>query len=742
MNRLDMRTWPLSLKFTAAILVVAFSASALELNGAIQLATKRNLQNLTAYVTESGSRQQAAIRAELDRALSAVQNFIANPLTIVPINSVLTGSGLQTPAQQVEELLTTYFVQNQARLFDSIAILDPNGQVVSAVLAPNATDYFALADQSDTSTYLAATNLTPSERQNGVPRLLIANRDGDTTLEIYAALTTRDGGVRGYFVGIANLDIVVLRHLRFVDRTVPAYSFLVTNSNLIIAQPDSLPRASLRSAGLVRALNGESGTGVYLVADAPPREVIGFYTPIALRDRTFAFVTELDTTVAQFSLFDILGEISLLGFGFWLLLLFGLVFLLLQLIAAPLRELGKAAREMARGDFDSEVRAVNRGDEVGTLAAVFVDMRQQIVTQLQNLSQRIEERVRDIRVTQEIGRVASTELNMNRLMQSVVELIVQRLPMIYHAQIFLIDEDRNFAILQASTGEPGRQLLTRGHRLAVGSLSVVGQAAEQRQTIIANDIGDSEIHRRNEFLPDTQAELAIPLLAGDVAIGVLDVQSLQRYTFDTELVNVLQTLADQVTIAIQNARLYQESVRRLQELDLNDRLALRRGWEEYINARRQSALRSQSGQDTGLDFSALREEALLTRRAAIGAPTPRHTVPVVVPILLRGEVLGTVEWELPQAGFSGDKVLLAEELVNRLALSLDNARLFQESHRAAERERLVNIIAAKLSSQGDIDAIMQTAVRELGQALRAPQVFIELRDNVAPDDGASTTNGH
>lgn len=741
MRRLDIRTWPLWLKFTSAIIIAVITASFLGLSATIQLSTQKNLRNLTAYVTESGSRQQAAIRAELDRALSAVQNFIANPLTIVPINSVLTNSGLQTPAEQVNALLTSYFVQNQARLFDSVAILDPAGQVVSAVTAPNTTDYFAFSDQSTTSTYLAAASLSSTERQNGIPRMLVTSRNETTTLEIYAALTTRDGNVRGYLVGIANLDIIILRHLRFIDKSVPTYSFLVTNSNLIIAQSDTLDRASLRSAGLVRALNGESGTDIYLINTNPPREVIGFYTPIVLRDRTFAFVTELDTINATISLFDLLNAISLPGFGFWILLIFLIVYGLLQLIGQPLQEISAAARGMARGDFGVTVSALGRGDEIGALAASFADMRQQVAAQIQSLSQRIDERVRDIRITQEIGRVASTELNMMRLMQSVVELIVQRLPIIYHAQIFLIDEDRDFAILQASTGEAGRQLLMRGHRLAVGSLSVVGQAAEQKQTVIANDIGESEIHRRNEFLPDTQAELAIPLLAGDVAIGVLDVQSLQRYSFDTDLINVLQTLADQVTIAIQNARLYQESVRRLQELNLNDRLALRRGWEEYINARRQSILEARAGQNTDYDFSDLRAEALATGRAAIGSPTARRTVPVVVPIILRGETLGAVEWELPQSGFTGDKVLLAEELVNRLAISLDNARLFQESHRAAERERLVNIIAAKLSSQSDIDAIMQTAVRELGQALRAPQIFIELRDQLDKDD-FSSTNGH
>jgi GAF domain-containing protein len=110
-----------------------------------------------------------------------------------------------------------------------------------------------------------------------------------------------------------------------------------------------------------------------------------------------------------------------------------------------------------------------------------------------------------------------------------------------------------------------------------------------------------------------------------------------------------------------------------------------------------------------------------------------------VPIQLRGQVVGSVEWELPLAGFGEEQVELARELASRLAYSLDNARLFQESQRAAERERLVNSIAAKLTAQTSIDAILQTAVREVGQALRAPQVSIRLG---AEPNGSASGNGH
>jgi GAF domain-containing protein len=124
----------------------------------------------------------------------------------------------------------------------------------------------------------------------------------------------------------------------------------------------------------------------------------------------------------------------------------------------------------------------------------------------------------------------------------------------------------------------------------------------------------------------------------------------------------------------------------------------------------------------------------------MGDITGHNTIPVAVPIQLRGQTLGAVEWELPLDDMNENKLQLAQELANRLAVSLENARLFEESQRATERERIVNSIAAKLTPQTEVSEILQTAVREVGQALRAPQVSIRLHQ---PNGSSSNgTNGH
>ncbi|MEO0565372.1 MAG: GAF domain-containing protein, partial [Chloroflexota bacterium] len=241
------------------------------------------------------------------------------------------------------------------------------------------------------------------------------------------------------------------------------------------------------------------------------------------------------------------------------------------------------------------------------------------------------------------------------------------------------------------------------------------------------------IHRRNQFLPETRAELAMPLKLGETVIGVLDVQSKERSTFDQEQISVLKSMADQLAIAIENTRLYQESIQRLRSIDAQNRSQTRRTWQEYMFDNRTARIIQQAGTPTNTDFDDLRERAIETGRPAVGYTTDRDTVPIAVPLRLRDEIIGAIACEIPEKSYTSNILQLAEDLAERLALNLDNTRLFEQSQRATERERLVNDISAKLTVQTDINNILQTAVREVGQALRAPQVSIRLSRRDATD---------
>ncbi len=206
-------------------------------------------------------------------------------------------------------------------------------------------------------------------------------------------------------------------------------------------------------------------------------------------------------------------------------------------------------------------------EEVELVAAVAQEMTQALeAAHLFALEQR---RARQLQAAAEVSRAASSLLDLDELLNRVVELIRDAFGF-YHVQVFLVDEENYAAWLRASTGEAGRLLLERQHHLIVGSQSVIGQVTATGKPVVARDTDRDQVHRRNELLPDTRAECAVPLRVGTRIIGALDVQSTEPDVFDEEDIAVLQTLADQLAVAIENARAYQqqrETAERLRELD-------------------------------------------------------------------------------------------------------------------------------------------------------------------------------
>ena len=144
------------------------------------------------------------------------------------------------------------------------------------------------------------------------------------------------------------------------------------------------------------------------------------------------------------------------------------------------------------------------------------------------------------------------------MLSSAVRLISERLDF-YHTGLFFVDPSGEWAVLQAASSEGGRRMLERGHRLRVGAQGIVGDVAARGMPRIALDVGRDAVFFDNPDLPDTHSEMAMPLRSRDVVIGVLDVQSRERGAFTPEDIGVLQTLADQVALAISNARLFSEA---------------------------------------------------------------------------------------------------------------------------------------------------------------------------------------
>ncbi len=164
----------------------------------------------------------------------------------------------------------------------------------------------------------------------------------------------------------------------------------------------------------------------------------------------------------------------------------------------------------------------------------------------------------------EISRATISVLDPNELVTRAAELIRARFGL-YYVAVFLVDDERRWAILRYATGEAGRELMARQHRLEVGGKSMIGWAVANRRARIAEDVGEESTRYVNPLLPETRSEMALPLVVGDVALGALSVQSSRRYAFSENDITILQTMADQLAIAISNAQLYESTQRELTE---------------------------------------------------------------------------------------------------------------------------------------------------------------------------------
>lgn len=189
----------------------------------------------------------------------------------------------------------------------------------------------------------------------------------------------------------------------------------------------------------------------------------------------------------------------------------------------------------------------------------------------QHLLSEAQKRAIELQTAAEIARDTTSTLSTNLLLDRMVNLIRDRLGY-YHVSIFLLDSTNNFAVVQESTGEAGRVLKERNHKLAVGSRSVIGSATSSGNTVCLNDVSQSPLFYPNPLLPETRSETGIPLKFGDRIIGALDLQSNKVNAFTPDDLTVLQILGDQIAVAIENARAFELSQQAYEDMKEVDRL--------------------------------------------------------------------------------------------------------------------------------------------------------------------------
>jgi GAF domain-containing protein len=351
-------------------------------------------------------------------------------------------------------------------------------------------------------------------------------------------------------------------------------------------------------------------------------------------------------------------------------------------------------------------------------------------------------RLRLIETSNAVTRRILSRQKLALLLDDTVELIRNQFDDVYHAQVFLMSEDKRRAVLRASTGDIGQQLLKRKHSLEVGSQSVIGQVTLYGKHVVVSD--RSPLHFFNELLFETRTELALPLRLGEQIIGALDIQSKHYNAFAEDDIEILQALADQIAIAIDNAQLVEELQRQAEEnmrlyqreqesrsqIEQLNRELIGRAWQSYLShdlVPLAQTIDLNTGEVTQPPGQTSISQQALARGAVVHQVADGQQQ-VAIPIRVSGNTVGVIEFDLPQEKQLSDLASEALQAIGeRIGLVVDNIRLFEQSQRLSQRRAIINEINTTLAQTSSMQLTLETAAQQLREKLDVPSVSIALK---------------
>ncbi|MGB7876863.1 MAG: GAF domain-containing protein [Anaerolineales bacterium] len=396
--------------------------------------------------------------------------------------------------------------------------------------------------------------------------------------------------------------------------------------------------------------------------------------------------------------------------------------LIAQRLAKPIVNLTETANKITRGDLEARAK-VDSQDEIGQLSESFNTMTAQLQETLQGLEANVAERTAELEESSrklqkraeqfesiaQLARTITSIQDLDKLLPRIAHQVSQQFGF-YHVGLFLLDVSRQYAVLSAANSDGGQRMLARKHRLAVGQTGIVGYVTSTGNPRIALDTGADAVYFDNPDLPDTRSEMALPLRVGEVIVGALDVQSIEPNAFLEDDVEVLSILADEVSVAIENARLFEESQRVLLDAQSAFGEYTRTAWQNMMTGHKV----------VGYELSGASIHSLEEPIKGDGSSTS-------IPIKLREQVIGTMKINLPEnKELDTDEVDITQALAQRIGNAIETATLLEETRKVAAKEQIIGEISGKIGSSINLRNVLQTAVEELGHAIPGSEVVIQL----------------
>ena len=381
---------------------------------------------------------------------------------------------------------------------------------------------------------------------------IMGKTSGKPALAVGVPILDSQGKVIGVVSVASNLtDITNDVEARTIGHT--GYAYIVDATNVVVAHPNPTYTSQLTDfsnyPAVVLLRQGKLG----LVSFTDKQGVAWHAYTSTLDNGWGVIVQQQDSEYFRASV--AFGNLSLAILGIGIVVLLTVVWLVIRQATRPIGQLTEVAAAIADGDL-TQVVPVTRKDELGTLATTFNQMTSQLRTSIETLEQRVADRTKALATSTEVSRRLSNILDQQQLVNEVVEQVKSAFNY-YHVHIYLLNEITRDLIMVGGTGDAGKVMLANHHTISKGK-GLVGRAAEINSPILVPDVSQDPNWLPNPLLPDTKSEVAVPITIGDRVMGVLDVQQNTVGGLKQDDVDMLQSIASQVAIALRNASSYME----------------------------------------------------------------------------------------------------------------------------------------------------------------------------------------
>ena len=338
-----------------------------------------------------------------------------------------------------------------------------------------------------------------------------------------------------------------------------------------------------------------------------------------------------------------------------------------------------------------------------------------------DLEKRIGERTQELERKTNLLNAASivthqtaTLQDLDRLLNRTASLISEQFAC-YHVGVYLVNQREDYVTLQATSSKEGKKLLEQGYRLRIGAEGIIGYVAAEKKPRISLDVEKDNVLFNSPELAETRSELALPLIAHNRIVGVLDLQSTEVSMFSYDEIEIFQSMADQIAIAIENTRLLNENQLVISQLEIISNEHTRQNWKSKIAGQKQIVQYTATGIHQA-EKSSTKGKNILD-----------------IPVMLRGQKIGsiTLQRKAEFQKWTAQEESIASEVATQTALALENVRLIESTRERVNREQVISNISNRVRETLDLDIVLRTCAREIQRTLNLQEAEVRLLPQIS-----------